>query len=156
MNEKDTAYWYSPGIARDIITSWWCTENEYYFCYPHADGGFPNKGKVVQGERGDLFRWLLGRLKHRGYENKLIATDMYFNDNHINIESLKNKYDFIHVKSDYNTKFFGRFAYLFTIPLEAVPYLNGSTEGSSVENAFDNQIHAFKCYFNNPYPKDTI
>ena len=87
MNEKDTAYWYSPGIDRDLITSWWCTENEYYFCYPHADGGFPNKGKVVQGERVDLFRWLLGRLKHRGYENKLIATDMYFNDNHINIIS---------------------------------------------------------------------
>ena len=27
--EKDTAYWYSPGIDRDLITSWWCTENEY-------------------------------------------------------------------------------------------------------------------------------
>ena len=87
MNEKNAAYWYSPGIDRDLITSWWCTENEYYFCYPHADGGFPNKGKVVQGERINLFRWLLSRLKHRGYANKLIATDMNFNDDYLKIIS---------------------------------------------------------------------
>jgi len=87
MNEKDAAYWYSPGIDRDLIASWWCTENEYYFCYPHADGGFPNKGKVVQGERINLFRWLLSRLKHRGYADKLIATDMNFNDDYLKIIS---------------------------------------------------------------------
>jgi len=87
MNEKDAAYWYSPGIDRDLITSWWCTENEYYFCYPHADGGFPNKGKVVQGEKVNLFRWLLSQLKHRGYANKLIATDMNFNDDYLKIIS---------------------------------------------------------------------
>ena len=46
--------------------------------------------------------------------------------------------------------------YLFTIPLEAVPYLNGSTKSTSVENAFDNQMHAFRCYFNNPYPEDIV
>ena len=28
VEEKDTAYWYSPGIDRDLITSWLCTENE--------------------------------------------------------------------------------------------------------------------------------
>ena len=37
MDEKDTAYWFSPGIDRDLIGSWWCTENTYYFCYPHAE-----------------------------------------------------------------------------------------------------------------------
>ena len=87
MNEKDAAYWYSPGIDRDLIASWLCTENEYYFCYPHADGGFPKKGKVVQGERINLFRWLLSRLKHRGYADKLIATDMNFNDDYLKIIS---------------------------------------------------------------------
>ena len=55
MDEDDTAYWFSPGIDRDLITSWWCTENEYYFCYPHAENGFPNKGSVETGPAvGDI------------------------------------------------------------------------------------------------------
>lgn len=43
--ETDSVYWFSPAIDRDLITSWWCTENDYYFCYPHAEGGFPNRGE---------------------------------------------------------------------------------------------------------------
>lgn len=78
VTEKDTAYWYSPGIDRDLITSWWCTENEYYFCYPHAEGGFPNKGQVIKGKRVDLFEWLLKGLAKRGFSNKTIGTDMKF------------------------------------------------------------------------------
>ena len=70
-----------------MITSWWCTKNEYYFCYPHADGGFPNKGKVVQGKKVNIFRWLLSRLKHRGYADKLIATDMNFSEDYLKIIS---------------------------------------------------------------------
>ena len=75
MKEKNSVYWFSPGIDRDLITSWWCTENEYYFCYPHAEGGFPNKGQVVRGKRVDLFEWMLERLKKRGYSQKTIGTD---------------------------------------------------------------------------------
>ena len=41
VEEADTVYWYSPGIDRDLIDAWWVTENEYYFGYPHAEGGFP-------------------------------------------------------------------------------------------------------------------
>ena len=78
MNEEDTVYWFSPGIDRDLITSWWCTENEYYFCYPQAEGGFPNRGQVVRGKQVDLFEWMLERLKKRGYGNKIIGTDMHF------------------------------------------------------------------------------
>ncbi len=74
--EKDTAYWYSPGIDRELITSWWCTENNYYFCYPHAEGGYPNKGQVVKGERVDLLEWMLRGLGKRGFSNKTIGTDM--------------------------------------------------------------------------------
>jgi Xaa-Pro aminopeptidase len=74
--EKDTAYWYSPGIDRDLITSWWCTENEYYFCYPHAEGAFPNKKQVVRGKRVDLFEWMLRGLSKRGLDGKTIGTDM--------------------------------------------------------------------------------
>lgn len=74
-NEKDTAYWYGPAIDRDLITSWWATEFEYYFCFPHATGGFPNKGQVVQGPTKDLFEWLLEGLVKKGLAGKTIGTD---------------------------------------------------------------------------------
>ena len=66
VDEPDTVYWYSPAIDRDLITSWWCTENEYYFCYPHAAGGFPNRGELARGNRVDLWEWVLGKLAARG------------------------------------------------------------------------------------------
>ncbi len=74
-DEEDTVYWYSPGIDRDLIESWWCTENEYYFGYPHAQGGFPNRGEVVQGPTVDLFEWMLDGLKRRGLAGTTIGTD---------------------------------------------------------------------------------
>lgn len=74
-NEKDTAYWYAPAIDRDLITSWWCTELEYYFCYPHTEGGFPNKGQVIKGPSKDLFQWLLEGLRKRGMDGKTIGID---------------------------------------------------------------------------------
>ena len=43
---------------------------------------------------------------------------VFQNENHVDIEYLKNDYNFIHVKSDYNTKFFARFAYCFTFPVD--------------------------------------
>ena len=83
QEEKDTAYWFSPGIDRDLIKSWWCTENNYYFCFPHGEGGFPNKGKVVAGKQVDLFEWLLEHLKEKGYGGKKIATDMNLSQNQL-------------------------------------------------------------------------
>nr|MCU0636310.1 hypothetical protein [Gemmatimonadaceae bacterium] len=73
--ERDTVYWYSPAIDRDLITSWWCTENDYYFCYPHGEGGFPNRGQVVAGARVDLWAWVLGRLGTRGLGRAVIGVD---------------------------------------------------------------------------------
>jgi len=73
--EEDTVYWYSPGIDRDLIESWWSTENEYYFGYPHAEGGFPNRGQVVQGPTVDLFEWMLEGLRSRGLGGGTIAVD---------------------------------------------------------------------------------
>jgi hypothetical protein len=43
---------------------------------------------------------------------------VFQNENHIDISHLKSTYNFIHVKSDYNTKYFGRFAYLFTLSVD--------------------------------------
>jgi Xaa-Pro aminopeptidase len=74
-DEEDTVYWYSPGIDRDLIESWWSTENEYYFGYPHAEGGYPNRGEVVQGPQVNLFEWMLEGLRRRGLAGSRIATD---------------------------------------------------------------------------------
>jgi len=75
VEEQDTVYWYSPGIDRDLITSWWSTENEYYFGYPHTEGGFPNRGQVAQGPPVDLFEWMLTGLGRRGLRGKTIGYD---------------------------------------------------------------------------------
>lgn len=71
-------YWYHPGLDRDLVTSWWNTENEYYFDYLHARGGFPHEGTVVQGETVDLFEWMLEGLKKRGFDGKTIGVDSEF------------------------------------------------------------------------------
>ena len=74
-DEEDTVYWYSPGIDRDLIESWWSTENEFYFGYPHAEGGYPNRGQVVQGPQVDLFEWMLEGLRRRGLGGGRVAVD---------------------------------------------------------------------------------
>ncbi|MFQ6108003.1 MAG: M24 family metallopeptidase [Candidatus Aminicenantales bacterium] len=76
--EEDAIYWYHPGLDRDLVATWWNTENEYYFDFLHAEGGFPEKGKVVKGKTVDLFEWLLGGLKKRGFGESLIGVDSEF------------------------------------------------------------------------------
>jgi len=76
--EEEGIYWYHPGLDRDLVTSWWNTENEYYFDYLHAEGGFPHEGKVVQGNTVDLFEWVLEGLKKRGFDGKTIGVDAEF------------------------------------------------------------------------------
>ena len=74
--KDDSVYWFSPGIDRDLIESWWCTDNEYYFCFPHAKGGFPNRGQVARGTRVDLWDWMLQGLKRRGFAGRKIGIDV--------------------------------------------------------------------------------
>lgn len=40
------------------------------------------------------------------------------NENHVDITHLKKEYNFIHIYSDYNTKFFGRFSNCFVYPVD--------------------------------------
>ncbi len=75
VDEPDTIYWYSPAIDRDLIQSWWCTDNTYYFCYPHAKEGFPNRGQNERGSRVDLWSWVLTHLAERGLGDKTIGLD---------------------------------------------------------------------------------
>jgi Xaa-Pro aminopeptidase len=74
--KDDSVYWFSPGIDRDLIESWWCTANEYYFCFPHAEGGFPNRGQVARGTRVDLWDWMMRGLKRRGFGGRKIGIDV--------------------------------------------------------------------------------
>lgn len=53
--------------------------------------------------------------------NQTIKPDyivVFQNESHVDITQLKERYDFIHIKSDYNTKYFGRFAACFTFPVD--------------------------------------
>lgn len=43
---------------------------------------------------------------------------VFQNENHMNIDHLKDTYQFLHVKNDFNTKFFGRFAYCLNFDVE--------------------------------------
>tara|TARA_Y100000389_G_scaffold192418_1_gene219833 strand:- start:764 stop:1468 length:705 start_codon:yes stop_codon:yes gene_type:complete len=68
-----------------------------------------------------LTQWKRNNLENqlKSIMNQTIHIDyiiVFQNEDHVNIDHLKSKYNFIHVKSDYNTKYFGRFAYLFSIP----------------------------------------
>jgi Xaa-Pro aminopeptidase len=73
--DKLGAIWFHPGLDRDLVKSWWSTDADQYFDFHHADGAFPNLGKVQQGEKVNLFEWVMKGLKKRGYEGKRIATD---------------------------------------------------------------------------------
>jgi Xaa-Pro aminopeptidase len=73
--KENALFWYHPGLDRDLVSSWWSTDNDYYFDYLHAEGGFPNKGQVIQGTTVDLFEWVLQGVKKRGFGEKVLAID---------------------------------------------------------------------------------
>jgi Xaa-Pro dipeptidase len=58
--------------------SWWHGDGEYYFDWLHAEGAYPNEGKVQMGATVDLFAWMLKALKKRGYAGKKLAADTEF------------------------------------------------------------------------------
>jgi Xaa-Pro dipeptidase len=76
MNKDDAAPWFLyPGLDRDSVTSWWFGGGWTYFDYLHADGAFPNKGTIDQGETVDLFEFLLRGIKQHGLQGNKIAID---------------------------------------------------------------------------------
>ena len=76
--KEDAIFWYSPGLDNELVKSWWCTEMDYYYDFPHAKGGYPDKGNVVKWNTVDLFEWLLEGLKKRGFGEKVIGFDSEF------------------------------------------------------------------------------
>jgi len=73
--DDDAIFWYAPGLDRDLITSWWATDLDYYFDYLHARGAYPNKGIVTTGNTVDLTEWLLEGIKKRGFSRSTIGLD---------------------------------------------------------------------------------
>ncbi len=43
---------------------------------------------------------------------------VFQNESHVDISDLKKEFGFLHIHSDYNTKYFGRFAACFTFPVD--------------------------------------
>jgi len=66
-------YWFHPGLDLELVKSWWSTDAEYYYDYPHAAGGYPDQGKVVSGKPVDLLEWQLNGVAKRGYGEKKIG-----------------------------------------------------------------------------------
>jgi len=66
-------YWFHPGLDLELVKSWWATDREYYYDFHHAEGGFPNEGKVAIGPPVDLVEWQLRGLAKRGFGDKKIG-----------------------------------------------------------------------------------
>ena len=64
---------------------------------------------------------------------------VFQNENHISIENLKDKYNFIHVRSDYNTKYFGRFSYCINLPVDICIVMDDDIIPGN--NCFNNYIN---------------
>ncbi len=76
MNKDDAAPWYLyPGLDRDLVTSWWFGGGWTYFDFLHADGAYPYKGTIDQGDTVDLFEFLLRGIKEHGVQGNRIGID---------------------------------------------------------------------------------
>jgi Xaa-Pro aminopeptidase len=76
MNRDDPDPWFlHPGLDRDLVTTWWFGGGWMYFDYHHGEGAFPHEGVVQQGEKVDLFRFLLEGIKKHGVQGTRIGLD---------------------------------------------------------------------------------
>jgi len=76
MNRDDRDPWFLyPGLDRDLVTSWWFGGGRMYFDFQHAEDAFPHQGRVLQGKKVDLFRFLLEGLKQHGIQGARIGID---------------------------------------------------------------------------------
>jgi Xaa-Pro aminopeptidase len=66
-------YWFYPRLDYDLVRTWWFTDGDYYYDWPHADGGYPDQGKVVTGPAVDLLHWTLQGVARRGFGEKKIG-----------------------------------------------------------------------------------
>lgn len=75
---KGDPVWFNSVLDRDLVKTWWYNDGEMYFDWFHAEGAFPNEGKVQMGAKVDLFEWMLKALKKRGCAGQKLAVDTEF------------------------------------------------------------------------------
>jgi Xaa-Pro aminopeptidase len=76
MNKDDADPWFLyPALDRDLVKGWWFGGGWEYFDTKHAEGGFPEQGKVAQGKTVDLFQMLLEGIKAKGVQGNKIGID---------------------------------------------------------------------------------
>ena len=75
---KGDPVWFNSALDRDLVKTWWYNDGEMYFDWFHAEGAFPNEGKVQMGAKVDLFEWVLKSLKNRGCAGQKLAADIEF------------------------------------------------------------------------------
>ncbi len=76
MNRGDADPWFFyPSLDRDLVRSWWFGGGLEYFDFHHGQGAFPYLGKVQQGEKVDLFKFMLEGIKQHGVEGNRIGID---------------------------------------------------------------------------------
>jgi Xaa-Pro aminopeptidase len=68
-------HWFYPGLDKALVRSWWFTDGDYYYDYPHAEGGYPDQGTVATGPPVDLVAFQLKGIEKRGYGDKGIGLD---------------------------------------------------------------------------------
>lgn len=66
-----------PGLDRDLVSSWWVRDAEFYFDYPQAESNGDPRSGTVQGRNGtlNLWVWMLRSLDRRGFGTKNIGLD---------------------------------------------------------------------------------
>ncbi len=72
--------WFHPGLDRDLVDTWWIEDKESYFDMKHARGGFPNEGRVQEGDAVDLTRWMWEGIRKRGLAEKVVGTDATYDE----------------------------------------------------------------------------
>ena len=75
---KGDPVWFYGALDRDLVKTWWNTDSEMYFDFPHAEGAFPHEGKVQMGAKVDLSEWVFKALKKRGFAEKNLVADTEF------------------------------------------------------------------------------
>lgn len=76
MNADQADPWFFyPALDRDIVRSWWFGGGRMYFDFHHGDGAFPHMGRVQQGKKIDLFKFMLGGVKKHGIQGNRIGLD---------------------------------------------------------------------------------
>ncbi len=64
---------FHPGLDRDLVSTWWIKDHEWYFDFHHA--GEYNKVQSKAGPKEDLWLWVAKGLAKRGYGTGKLGLD---------------------------------------------------------------------------------